>query len=217
MRCDIKKSILKKVIIVSVIVIILVVLAILAFFLFPWIYIFFGVLFTREQVNTDVAKYNDYFGESALVEYAYKLGEDDSIFPDSITTDMDVQDFKMVYYNPWDEEYLSYLVVTYDNEAYEKEIERLQDYESTDYLGIYGVEGFGEEYSLVAMNADDYHGFVYALSDDEDTIVYVEILFCNYYIASDYKKHIPEEYLPIGFDATKENEYRQEQWTPPQR
>jgi len=83
----------------------------------------------------------------------------------------------------------------------------LQSYESTDYLGIYGVEGFGEGYTLTAMNADDYLGFVYALSDNEDTIVYVEILFCNYHTYLDYTEYIPNEYLPIGFDATDEMTY----------
>ena len=30
-----------------------------------------------------------------------------------ITDDMNVADFKMVYYNPWDAQYLGYLVVDY--------------------------------------------------------------------------------------------------------
>lgn len=87
----------------------------------------------------------------------------------------------------------------------------LQSYESTDYLGIYGVEGFGERYTLAAMNADDYLSFVYALSDNEDTIVYVEILFCNYHTYLDYTEYIPNKYLPIGFAAIDGNAYQQQQ------
>lgn len=198
----------KQILIVSVVIVAVIVIVLLGWFLFPWIYIGCGVLFAREQVSTDISRYNDFFGESAIEEYAYKLGMDDSIFPDEITQDMEVQDFKMVFYYPWDKEYFSYVVVTYDDEAYEAEMQRLQHYESTDYLGIYGVEGFGEQYTLVAMNADDYHGFVYALSDNEDTIVYVEILFCNHHTYLDYTEYIPNEYLPVGFDATDGNEYQ---------
>ena len=50
---------------------------------------------------------------------------DETIFPEEITTDMEVQDFKMVYYNPWDAQYLGYLVVDFDatqDNAYQKEM-----------------------------------------------------------------------------------------------
>lgn len=200
----------RKILVVISFLVLLVLLIVLGILLFPFLYLCYGVLFTKVEVCADVSQYNNFFGEYVLQEYDYKLGIDDSIFPDEITADMDVQDFKMVYYNPWDAEYLSYLVVTYD-EAYKTELERLQDYESTDYLGIYGVEGFEEKYTLVAINADDYHGFVYALSDNEDTIVYVEMLFCNYYSYLDYTEYIPSEYLPIGFDAMDGNPYQKKQ------
>ena len=36
----------------------------------------------------------------------------------------------MVYYNPWDAQYLSYLVVEYDDKSYEEEIQRLEQYDS---------------------------------------------------------------------------------------
>ncbi|MBQ8040863.1 MAG: hypothetical protein IJ274_13540 [Lachnospiraceae bacterium] len=58
------------------------------------------------------------------------------------------------------------------------------------------------------MYANAYQGFVYALSDKEDTVIYVEIIFCNYMMDIDYKEYIEESYLPIGFDATSENPYR---------
>jgi len=202
---------MKKRKVVILFLVLLVLLVVLGILLYPFIYLCCGALFAKVQESTDVSQYNNFFGESVLEEYAYKLGIDDFIFPDKITAAMDVQDFKMVYYNPWDAEYFSYLVVSYDEQGYKRELERLQEYESTDYLGIYGVEGFEEKYTLLAMNADDYHGFVYALSDNEDTIVYVEMLFCNYCTDLDYTEYIPNEYLPIGFDAMDGNPYQKKQ------
>lgn len=162
----------------------------------------------KVEVNTDISKYQDYIGDGALEEYQSKWGMDESIFPKEITADMEVNDYKMVYYNPWDAQYLSCLVVDYSEEKFESEVERLKEYSSTEYLGYYGATGFADEYELLAMNADSYQGFVYALSDKEDTIIYVEMIFCNYIMDLDYKEYIREDYLPIGFDATVDNPYR---------
>lgn len=162
----------------------------------------------KVEVNTDIGKYQDYIGENAQEEYQNKGDMDESIFPEEITAKMDVKDYKMVYYNPWDAQYLSYLVVEYDYADFVKETERLREYPSTKYLGYYGAEGFSEEYELLAMYADEYQGFVYALSDKEDTVIYVEIIFCNYMMDIDYKEYIKEEYLPIDFDATDDNPYK---------
>ena len=94
---------------------------------------------------------------------------------------MTIADYKMVYYNPWDAQYLGYLVVDYSNEDYLKESERLKSYQSTDYIGYYSVE---EEttYDLLAINADSYNGFVYALTDGKNRIIYAEQIFCNYFM-----------------------------------
>ena len=53
----------------------------------------------KVEINTDIAKYQDYIGENAQEEYKNKWGMDESIFPEKITTDMNVEDYKMVYYN----------------------------------------------------------------------------------------------------------------------
>lgn len=162
------------------------------------------------EVHTDIAEYDKYMsGAAAEKNYRTKWGMDESIFPVEITSDMEVSDYKMVYYNTWDAQYLGYLVVSYNDSDYAEEVKRLTNYASTDYLGYYGVVGFAEEYSLLAMSADPYYGFVYALTDNENTIIYVEMIFCNYFMDLDYSKYIPQNYLPIGFDATSENEYRQ--------
>lgn len=162
------------------------------------------------EVDTDIAHYSQYMGENALEEYRNKWGMDESIFPSEITENMNVLDYKMVYYNPWDAQYLSYLVVEYDDEAYDLEIDRLNGCPFEEYTGIYGAKGFDEKYELLAMDSDSYQGFVYALTDGENRIIYVEIIFCNYYMDLDYEEYISAEYLPIGFDATDNNPYRKE-------
>lgn len=159
--------------------------------------------------DTDVSHYSLYMGENAQEEYVRKWDMDESIFPEEITDKMHVTDYKMVYYNPWDAQFLSYLVVEYDEEAYNAEVERLKGYDSTEYTGYYGAEGFPEGCTLLAMEADSYHGFVYALEIGDRQIVYVELIFCNYFMDLDYKSMIPEEYLPVGFDAGKDNPYRE--------
>lgn len=160
--------------------------------------------------DTDVSHYLWYMGEGAKEEYTQKWGMDESIFPKEISNQFNVLDYKMVYYNPWDAQYLSYLVVDYDEELYQAEVDRLKEYNSTEYRGYYGAKGFTEGYTLLAMEADPYYGLIYALSGEDHQIIYVELIFCNYFMDIDYKNMICEEYLPIGFDATVDNLYRQQ-------
>ncbi len=136
-----------------------------------------------------------------------KWGMDESIWPLTIEDVSDVVDYKMVYYNPWDAQYLGYLVMDYSADDYAAEVSRLKEYPSTDYIGYYSVI---EEhtYELLAVYADEYNGFVYALTDGRNRIIYAEEIFCNYYMDLDYEEYIPEEYLLDGFDATKDNPYR---------
>lgn len=173
--------------------------------------IFMSVIYLSEksaevEINTDISKYNEYIGENAKEKYRNKWDMDESIFPKNITENMKINDYKMVYYNLWDAQYLSYLVVEYNDEDYEKEIKRLKEFNSTDYIGYYGVTGFSK-YNLVAMYADSYQGFVYALTDNKNQIIYVELIFCNYCYNIEYNDYIKEEYLPDGFDATINNDY----------
>lgn len=167
---------------------------------------------TEIIVNTDINKYQDYIGENAKDEYRNKFDMDESIFPQAISENMQVEDYKMVCYNPWDAQYLSCLVVQYDPESYRNEIKRLQNIPMEEYKGLYGAEGFDENYELLAMNADETYGFIYALTDKLDEngrIIYMEILFCNYFMDLEYENYVDIEYLPIGFDASEDNEYRQ--------
>ena len=155
------------------------------------------------EEDTDVSHYRQYIGADADDRYSSKLGMDESIFPEDITSDMNVTDYKMVYYNPWD------LAVEYDDDAYHAEIERLSSYPSDEYQGIYGAQDFHEGYELLAISSDPYYGFVYALTDGNRQIIYVEIIFCNYFMDLDYESYIDSSYLPVGFDATTDNAYRE--------
>ena len=159
---------------------------------------------------TDISKYQEVIGKNSKDNFEIKWGMSEEIFPDKITEDMDVLDFKSIYYNPWDAQYLSILEIKYNEEDYINEIERLNNFESTDYLGYYGVTGFNKNYTLSAMHADPYHGFVYAITDNKDRVVYIEMIFCNYFMDLDYDKYIDKDYLPLGFDATANNSYRKE-------
>ena len=167
--------------------------------------------------DTDVRNYSRYMGEQAEEEYISKWGMDQSIFPEEITMDMEVLEYRMTYYNPWDAQYLSYLTVKYDDEDYAAELARLEAYASTPYKGYYGVTGFRDSENPIAMYADSYQGFVYAIhtpgedsSLRENTITYVMIIFCNYFMDLKYEDYIPARYLPEGFNAHLDNPYSEE-------
>ena len=170
------------------------------------IFLFLGGIFTEPEINTDINLYNDYIGENAKEEYKSKWEMNEEIFPKNITKNMNVIDYKMVYYNPWDAQFLSYLVVNYNKEDYENEVNRLKSYSSTDYIGYYSVTGF-TKYNLLAMEADPYYGFIYAITDGKERIIYVELIFCNYFYDLEYEKYINTDYLPDGFDASIDNSY----------
>lgn len=202
-----KKRNIMIVVIASIVLLILV--AIIKIFIILFMY-YVSYKSATIDINKDINKYNDYIGSTAKEEYQNKWGMDESIFPQKITRNMNISDYKMVYYNPWDAQYLSYLVVNYSDDDYEKEVNRLTKYKSTNYIGYYNVSGF-HKYNLLAMNADSYQGFVYAITNQKNQIIYVELIFCNYFYDIDYKKYINEDYLPDEFDATKDNSYRKKE------
>ena len=197
-----KKETKKTIFIVVLILIISFILNTLIAFLIPYL----SYKYAEIEINEDITKYNEYIGQSAKENYKNKWNMDESIFPNKIESTMNVIDYKMVYYNPWDAQYLSYLVVEYEENEYNQEINRLKNYNSTNYIGYYNVTGF-TKYNLLAMYADSYQGFVYAITDNKNKIIYVELIFCNYFYDLDYKKYIDNNYLPNGFDASIDNSY----------
>jgi len=168
---------------------------------------------TKVQVYDDVANYSDYIGMDCNMKYGKPRTGQFVVFPEKITSQMHVQDFQYVYYNPWDPQYVAYLTVEYkDAEAYGKELKRLQTIGVEEYEGIYSVTGEPEGYDLVAMDQDRYYGFVYAMVPEtgEMKITYVGIMFCNYFLDLDIHEYMKKEYLLPGFDATLDNPYEQE-------
>jgi hypothetical protein len=127
------------------------------------------------------------------------------IFPADISGNANANEFYYEYYNPWDACFLMYLDLEYDAGGYEQELRRLQAIEGTRDLA-YGATGFRYPVDAVCANDD---GIAYALSvEAEHRVVYVLVQFHNYFTDIDYAKHVPEEYLPIGFDATQDNARR---------
>ncbi len=162
---------------------------------------------SKIEVYTDISKYEETLACEDANEKWSKWGMDESIWPEKITDSMNVVDYKMVYYDPFDAQYLGYLVVEYNKENYEKEAKRLKEYESTDYIGYYGVKE-EKTYDLLAVYADPYYGFVYALTDGKNKIIYAEQIFCNYFMDLNYKEYMKEDYFLDGFNATSDNDYR---------
>lgn len=204
------KSKMNKKIVLIIVGVVLLCIAIDAFILFGAIGLLMIDYCTSEvEVNTDITRYEEYIGGNAREEYRNKWGMDETIFPENITDRMDVQDYKMVYYNPFDAQYLSYLTVEYSEEDYDAEAARLNEKGIDDYEGYYSVTGAPEGYRILAMDADSYQGFVYAMTSEEDncTISYVEVIFCNYFLDLDIHDYVPDKYILQGFDASEGNEY----------
>ncbi|MBO4636852.1 MAG: helix-turn-helix transcriptional regulator [Clostridiales bacterium] len=134
------------------------------------------------------------------------------IFPEEIPEEEKITEYQLTYYNPWDPQYIAYMTVEYTPEEYASEMERLSEIGIEKYTGYYTVTDEPAGYDLVAMHSDEYQGFVYAMipegaGEDNTTITYVGIWFCNYVMDLDYTEYIPNEYLLTGFDATDENPY----------
>lgn len=153
---------------------------------------------------TNITHYSEYLGRNGKHSEKYLIRND--IFPDRIPKSAKMEDFYYYYYNPWDPNYVAYLVYTCSEDEYKAEIERLSKLNSTkDYL-IYSSKGFN--YPVCAVYADSY-GYVYALADKENNrLIYVEITFCNYFSDINYENIIDKKYLPIGFDAKQGNATR---------
>ena len=166
---------------------------------------------SKIEIYDDVSHYREYmsFDSEGTDSKWNKWGMDESIWPRQICDVSQVSDYKMIYYNPWDAQYLGYLVIDYSDDDYASEIDRLKNYPSTDYIGYYSVQK-EETYELLAVNAHQYLGFVYALTDGKNRIVYAEQIFCNYFMDIDYEKYIRTDYLLDGFNAKVDNPYRKQ-------
>lgn len=177
----------------------------------------FALLFytAKIKVYEDVAEYNEYIhNPEPGGTYQTCNGEMFEIFPVEIEDTSKVEEFKFVYYNPFDAQYVTYLTIDYDEDEYNKEITRLENLGIEEYKDIYSVSDEPSGYDLIAMNSDTYHGFVYAMipenEEESGKITYVGIWFCNYFLDLDIKDYVPEKYLLMGFNAEDGNPYRKQ-------
>lgn len=177
----------------------------------------FALIFytAKIKVYEDVEEYNEYIHNSEPGGiYQTCNGEMFDIFPDEIEDTSKVDEFKFVYYNPFDAQYVTYLTIDYDEDEYNKEIARLENLGIEEYKDIYSVSDEPSGYDLIAMNSDTYHGFVYAMipenEEESGKITYVGIWFCNYFLDLDIHDYIPNEYLLEGFNAENDNPYRKQ-------
>ncbi|WP_242865959.1 hypothetical protein [Desnuesiella massiliensis] len=169
----------------------------------------FCAMWIERDKTTNIRNYNKYFGDNGKYRQKYDkyFGDNgrnnNDIFPKSISDSAKVENFYYYYYNPFDPNFVSYLVYTCSDEAFIEETERLSKLNSSkDYL-IYGATEFNYPVSAVYANES---GYIYALADKENNrLIYVEINFCDYFTDINYEKIIDEKYLPINFDAKKGN------------
>lgn len=171
----------------------------------------FGSITAKVEEYNDIASYESYFGNTEDVTFSY----DSSIFPDTITDDMEVINFEYYYYNPFDPQYVVYLTVKYDDDTYESEMERLSNEKIwNQYTNYYSVTGEPDGYDLKSIHANS-EGFDYALVPEtkDNTVTYVGIKFCNYFLDLNIHNYLPDEYLLKGFDATENNPYQKQMVT----
>lgn len=155
---------------------------------------------TEKDKTTNISDYSKYFAQDG--------NHSNDIFPHDIPSSSKVENFCYYYYNPFDKNYVSYLVYSCNDEDYRKETERLSKIKSSEDYLIYSASGFN--YPVCAVYADNY-GYIYALADKENKkLIYVEIKFCNYFSDIDYENIIDKKYLPIDFNAKPGNPTRQE-------
>ena len=166
----------------------------------------FAILTNKEQsVYTSISDYEKLYGEDGRYKNKY-IGYND-IYPDTIPESAEVETFYHEHMSFWDDSYLGYLEYTCNEQDYTMEYQRLSELDSSENALVYSATGF--PYELCAVYADEYYGYIYALTDEENhRFIYVDMQFCNYFADIDYEEYIPEQYLPYNFDAQRGNQTR---------
>lgn len=152
--------------------------------------------------------YEQYFGENG--EHRENGLLENQIFPVSIPSSAEVEKFVYRHEDLMDPSDAAILVYTCDEEDYQTEMLRLEELgtKEEDAYGVYGITGF--PYEVVAVEADDTYGVVYAMTDSEERrIIYVENTYCNYFSDINYEWYIGRKYLPEGYDAAPGNPVRE--------
>ena len=174
-----------------------------------------SILLAPIKVTNNPENYNTYIHhvKPKGQENEYIMGASPmfDIFPQKI--EVPATEFQIMYYNPWDAQYICYMTLDY-GEKYDAEIERLKKIGVEDYKGIYTVTGEPAGYDIIAMDSDEYSGFVYAMIPENASgntkITYCAIVFCNYALDVNVHKYMPDKYLLPGFDGSDFNPYKKE-------
>ena len=95
--------------------------------------------FAEPEVYEDIEGYAERLSDSGNEKW-HKWNMDESIWPSQISDDMTISGYRMVYYDPFDAQYLGYMKVQYTDAAYADELERLGSCPSDEYAGIYSVK-----------------------------------------------------------------------------
>lgn len=153
--------------------------------------------------KTDLSDLSD-LSDYSQIRKEYFSESMKSIWPLSISADT-VTDYNLISYYDDVDAYTGYLKIEYNEREYRDEVARLKKLEANDYIGKYNAHGFSEHEVLTIHvrehtngNSEGYNGFTYALNVGENEIVYVELEFPRDSPREDYKKIIPDNYLPDG-------------------
>lgn len=150
-------------------------------------------------------------------EYKYVLGTNgkfktnyigyNNIFPDELPQSAKVKKFYYEYFHEANKNFLGYLEYDCNEKDYKKEYKRLKKIGNTDCPNVYGTKKF--PYKAIAVKASSKYGMIYALADEKKKrFIYVDLQFLDYYMDVNYKKIVPNKYLPIGFEAGPSNQTR---------
>ena len=172
-----------------------------------------SILTAQKQLITDTAQYNKYIHNGLTNASELGMGSDPifDVLPEKIDN-VKADEFQLLYYNPWDPQYMIYMTLDY-GDKYDEEMARLRNIGVEEYKDIYSVTDEPVGYDLVAMDSDIYYGFVYAMIPENAAgntkITYVAVVFCNYAPDVDVKDYIPDKYLLKGLDVSDNSPYRE--------
>lgn len=173
---------------------------------FLLLFFLFGHILLIKEKTEDIAKYTLYMEEPDKRNPFAPPGRNEWIFPRQIPKGALVNDFHYEYVDYWDASYVLYLDLTLEEEAYEKERERVEKCGIPFQEGRYMVNGASGFYDPLLSASGGGKGILYALTEEEKhRIMYVEIAYHDYFCDIAYDKIIPPEVLPIGFDARNGN------------
>lgn len=171
--------------------------------------VIYGILYIlilpRSKIYNKVSDYDIYFGENG--KHRHEILKVNEIFPYNLDKALSIDDYIYIDYSAWNyENKVSYLVVIYNDVDYINEKNRLKMLPQINIESIYGINGFNKELCSSFSNLKTEDGVIYALSDDQNNkISYIEIQFFSRFSSINYMKYIPQEDLPIGFNALEGN------------